>query len=1314
MEKNMKLKLCAGRYGLVVLMAAISCAVGQVHAASVRFSNHFSDNAVLQRDKPVMVRGFADNGVEVSVRFNGQTKKGTADDGGKWSVTLDPLPANAEGGDLIAEVEGAKATLSNVVVGDVILLARQTSVDVSLGRSKEGQRIAETTKLLPNLRVIQIKTIQSVEPREDLDPGATDGWHPMHKNTALTMSGSAYLLGMDLAKKLDVPVGIIDLNMGSLFTIGWMDRDSISSNNEYYGHSTHIVGYATLMEGSLETYNKYGGVRPSHIGVNKWVDGDPAQSPLYPSAGYNAVIKPMKGLTLKAAIVQLGNDYPYLAYEELRENGDLFDREKLIDAWWKTYTYRKRGYRAGFEVLPRIPALWRSYFNDDQLPFAFVMPPSSDNPTYAIHHHEIRELQRKTAMANPGVGLIVPDIAHIPFSGQPADDAVVANRTKAWMLGAVYGQEDVASSGPLFERMEIDFNNAQIFFKAGTADGLKASGNALEMFEAAGTDGVWFPATARLDGDTVKIECAGVNQIADIRYNYKKRPDYGLTNAQGLPAVPFRTGEHVWIDKPRVEDESLPSEYTTPADVWENDGPAIISGGGVGYHDGFGLLGPCGLWVTPFGPNMRVETVIEGSPADGKVEVGDLIYKVNGEYLEDHHLHQMGRAVALAESNAGAGKLALSLRRGNKLLDTELKLEVLGTISSTTPYDCPKSARIIANTEAYLAERGGGSTQYASGWLNTDLLFLLATGNPKYQGLVRRAVYGRINEAMTKGGTTGWSGSHHMLFLSEYYLATGDRNVLPALEKYVRKMEETQCRPGTFEGLDERAVGGWRHSYPGAKTYGMIPTIGLPAMIGLQLSKESGIEIDPEVFARGIHFFRDGQAEMGLTDYGAQLRYIESPEPLDPAKMVDGRMSSYNGSRALSAILFGLIGDTPVAHLNSLYCAYSWNTCQHGHGSNFFNGMWTPIGAAHHSKAAFINFMKNHYWFQDLRRLPSHNYKAAERSHGLGPMLALLVPRQRLRILGAPNSVFEANPSEVLKPALDAYYNRDYEKAAQMASDLQTGASVTSEERSKAKQLVRASRELQESIAFDIAKLEELVAAGEYGEASLDLMQLKGVMPAGDKRLAAMEEVMSRPEVQQAIPEARKEYDERMNQLRGGRGGNPAPAVDDVWESLVTVDGVSRESTPGMVDEGNATVWRALPVECVSQAPKDWTKPEFDDSGWTTGSMPLSWHLNHSLVARADFDVEDKESIKVLRISLQPYRQQNIVIYINGKKVAKFNQCAALQAWTHGELNETALNALKNGKNIIAVETTNDWRWGIRRGIMNQGFTLVLNAKRDQ
>lgn len=1307
-----------------IVLSVVILLVGMTslcEASDLRLARYFSDDMVLQRDKPALIRGFAKPGAKVVVRFGDENVETQADDHGRWATTLPAMAASSEGRDLSVTSQGQSMTIRNVAVGDVILIARQSSIDVSLDRDPQGQSRLAALKPNPDLRVLNIKTIPAAEPQEDLVSQATQGWSVVNQQSAARMSVVAYELGRELVQEIKVPVGIIDLNMGRNFTLGWIDIQSILNSNEYYGRRTRIAGYGENMQKDLEKFRTAQAESASEAdSETSWIDPDPLTHPLYPAAGYNAVLNPLRDLPVKAVVLQLGNDYPYLLYEALRSNGKLFDRAVVDYAWWPTYIYRKQAYRAGFEVLPRVPFLWREYFGHAQLPLAFVMPPSSAVESYAVHHREIRELLRQTAEEHQDVGLIVADVEHVPFSGQPADDSIIAERALSWLRHTAYGQQHAPATGPWMDRVETNFNTARVYFKEGTADGLKASGHAMDMFEVAAVDRAWYRANAEIDGETIKIRSDDVDLIAYVRYNYSESPDYGLTNAQGLPAIPFRTGEHPWVDRP-ARTEILPPEYTTPAREWTNDGIAIVSGGGAKYRYGSGVIGPAGFWSKPFGPNMKVTQIFEGSPADGKLELGDMIYAINGQPLGDNHLQTMGAMIAHAESHAGQGKLVLSLRRNDELLDVALQLEVLGKRSSTSPYNCPKTEKIIANSEAYLAAREGLSTEYAfGGFLFSDSLFLLGAGSPEHQGLVRRFIYKKMagydpqkDKDLSQG--SAWEAGHAALLFGEYYLATGDRNVLPYLKLACDRAAAMQARPGTFKNMHPRSIGGWRHKYPGGQGYGMIPQVGLGAMLGMTLAREAGVEIDDAAYERGLHFIRDHQAEMGFNDYASIAPRKTSPENIDPRLAAEGKLESHNGRRGMAATLFSLMGDTRIAHLNSLYCAYAWNTCEKGHGSNVFNSMWTPIGANLQGKPAFVNFMKHHAWFHDLKRMYDHGYLGNADRPTFAPSLGLLVPRQRLRILGAPPSVFGADAPEVLAPSLQAFFDRNYDQAIERTQALLDDDDLSADERAMAEQLIRRTQELQESIRLDLAKLKRLIESDDLFEAGHYIRQLRGVMPEHNPILAGILKSLEVSEEEELIRQGARDYKRKRLQERRTRYASESitDESDENWIALTTQQRVPKgKGGTGVVDDDNVTIWRAQVVEAIEQAPENWTQPAFDDSQWLTGELPFSWHLNHTLIARTHFDIEDVDAISALRISTHCFRQQNIVVYLNGKMVAMFNQCGANKNWVHADLTAKALQQLRDGQNTLAFTTTNSWRWATRSMPEDGGFGLVLKARK--
>ena len=81
-----------------------------------------------------------------------------------------------------------------------------------------------------------------------------------------------------------------------------------------------------------------------------------------------------------------------------------------------------------------------------------------------------------------------------------------------------------------------------------------------------------------------------------------------------------------------------------------------------------------------------------------------------------------------------------------------------------------QSLGIVANSEAYLARRGGLATGYAGGgWLYSDIFFLLGAGTPEHQGIVRRFVYSKMaeidrSESKQPGRNTWCLGSGTLLF----------------------------------------------------------------------------------------------------------------------------------------------------------------------------------------------------------------------------------------------------------------------------------------------------------------------------------------------------------------------------------------------------------------------------------------------------------------------------------------------------------------------------------------------------------------------
>jgi len=1304
-----------------VLVCATVMLASSLNAGELRFARHFSDNMVIQRDKPILVKGFADKGATVTVCLAGQTRTATADDG-TWAVTMDPVSASDKTVTLTAASSAGnlKCELKNVIVGDVILFARQTSIDISLGRDESGRKAAVEHKNSPLFRAISIKTMPAGKPQSDLTPEATAGWAEVSKESALKMTAAAYYLGRDLVGDLkNVPVGIVDLNLGPAFPISWLNREALEETEKFYGKSdvpTQIKRFDAALELAAKGEKPAKDNLPSNI----------TEYPLFPAGGYNAVLNPLKGLALKAALVQLGNDYPYMIYAELEKTGKQFDRALLNDAYVQTYDIRKNGFRMEPVTTPRIPREWRKVIGDDALPMGLIVPPGSDLNTSGQHNREMRELQRLVAEDTPGVSVILPGTEHIAFSAQPADEALIARRCASWINGSVYSKSGAAATGPMFERLDLNFNEATINFKKGTADGLKASGGSLDNFEAAGVEGDYVPVKAVIEGDVIRITSDSLDRIFRVRYNWNSKPDQGLVNAAGLPMMPFRSekADYHWFVTNK--DDDLPEEYYTPANQWKQSDVTLINGQlkTHGYKNFTGWLGPIGVRTGPFGPNMGVRTVKAGSPAEGKLLEGDVIYSANGKLLGEKAWEVMADAITQSETRAGAGKLVLGVRRGSRNIDVEVTLEIMGEFSSTAPYDCAKTEKIIKDLEQWVLDQGAGA-----GFLNTDALFMLATGNPELQGYVRRIVYGFLDKKIQEGPLDGtkagksWQNSAEAILLGEYFMATGDRTVLPHLKYVCHRLSATQ----------HKEEGGWRHNFPGGAHYGLIPNAGIPGVMGMYFATQAGVMIDMDSYALGLKHFREKKAETGFLIYGLSGCERPVPNPFDPEDFATGRLDSYNGGLSAAGILMRFSGEYRAAHLCSLISAHAWNNTFGGHGGNFWNNFWTPIGAHDHGKKAFINFWKNYSWYRELNRMYDGSIiQGEDGKSAAGCGVALVAPRQRIQITGAPRSPFATNAPAFLGAAINSYWKRDYAGCEKQVSDLIAGGVVGKDEMPTTEYLLRQAREIQESINIDLARMMGLCEAGNPAQAKTFVAELKAIMPDGDERLAAIEKQIAATKQSAAdssgksitlrdpdddIADADAAAKKAEAAAEAAEKAAAAAAPPRTWERLVSElpSGADNKAVGETPAPNQASTWKILVVEDLAQASEGWTKPGFDDSAWKETNLPISWRMYHTALLRTKFNIKDKDAYDGLRFHAWLFRQQGVEIYLNGEMIGKVNNLEEKTGDVDADFNVPALKHLKNGENTLAVTTRHNWRWGMLfMSVYNDGFDFNLEARKKK
>ena len=368
-------------------------------------------------------------------------------------------------------------------------------------------------------------------------------------------------------------------------------------------------------------------------------------------------------------------------------------------------------------------------------------------------------------------------------------------------------------------------------------------------------------------------------------------------------------------------------------------------------------LGPTGArgWIysnkleTSEARQIFVTKVEAGSPAEGKLEVGDVIVGTGSQPFSDDPRTELGKAIVRAEASDGYLNL---LRWKEEGIDTvTVSLKVLGSYSPTAPFDCPKSRMIFEQGCEALAERieqnptqGNPITRSMNG------LALLASGKEEYLPIVREQVEGLKGYSDPERRTLhSWYYGPVTILLAEYTLATGDKKYLPELGRLTTEIVEGQS-----------VVGSWGHRFIQGNGilsgYGMMNAPGVPLTTSLILARAAGVqsaEIDEaiEKSTRLLRFY----VGKGSIPYGDHRPWTQTHED--------------NGKNGMAAVMFNLLDDASAAeYFSRMGTASHGAEREMGHTGNFFNMLWAMPSVALSGPQATGAWMEEFGWYYDLAR----------------------------------------------------------------------------------------------------------------------------------------------------------------------------------------------------------------------------------------------------------------------------------------------------------------------------------------------------------
>lgn len=475
----------------------------------VKIPEIYTDNMVLQRNKPIEFQGTANANDVISVTI--QKKEGkkvvplqqvttSTQANGKWNVSLNQLPVGTDY-EIIFSVNKKKIKhLKNVAVGEVFLCSGQSNMAWTLKNSAEFNK--ENDYTLKNIRVFDMKPRREVLAQEwDLPVLDTinklgyykpTNWKELSSQTAKDFSAVAYYFGKTLSDSLNVPIGLIHNAIGGSNLESWVDRKSL----EYE--------FPEIMQDWKKNDFIQDWVRERATQNVKKSELADQRHPFEPAYLFESGILSLNNYTINGVIWYQG--------ESNAHNIETFER-----------------------LFPLFVNSWRSHFNNENLPLYFVQLSSMNRPSWGW----FRDSQRKLSEKLPNVYMAVSSDKGHKTDVHPRNKREIGERLAYLTLYHQFQKKAFLPSGPLFKSVIFEGDTAVVSFDY--AEGLQGkNGEPIVGFEVASEEGLYFPAQAEVLGDKVKVYSEKVKQPKFIRYAFAPFTQANLVNKANLPASTFK------------------------------------------------------------------------------------------------------------------------------------------------------------------------------------------------------------------------------------------------------------------------------------------------------------------------------------------------------------------------------------------------------------------------------------------------------------------------------------------------------------------------------------------------------------------------------------------------------------------------------------------------------------------------------------------------------------------------------------------------------------------------------------------------------
>ena len=442
-----------------------------------------ADSMVLQQKSKVRLWGTARSQTRVTARCSWLQREIVcqSDAGGRWEMQVE-TPAGSFDSHQIVFSDGEEKTIKGVMIGEVWLASGQSNMEMPLC-GWEKYPVAHSSEAIRQSGSFRSRLRLVTVPVKSsyVEQTQAEGlsWHSCTPSTAANFSAVGYYFAIRLVEHFKCPVGVIACAAGGTHVEAWMPRELLSTYPKM-----------NLSQDFLEM------IIPS----------------ARPMVMYNGMIHPLVGYTIR---------------------GFLWYQGESDVATYDRYAQR----------LTDLIQSWRGLWKNDKLPFLFVELAPYRNVGLARNRGpRLREAQWKVTDALPFCWMVSTHDLVPPAEAEvihPSNKQAVGERLAALALGKVYAVKNEKCLYTRWKSMKVSGKRAILSFD-NLAGGFLPN-DTIRGFEVCGSDNIYHPAQARLEGNTIVVTSDKVSKPKNVCYGFQDYLPGNLKNRQGLPLVPFRT-----------------------------------------------------------------------------------------------------------------------------------------------------------------------------------------------------------------------------------------------------------------------------------------------------------------------------------------------------------------------------------------------------------------------------------------------------------------------------------------------------------------------------------------------------------------------------------------------------------------------------------------------------------------------------------------------------------------------------------------------------------------------------------------------------